>query len=603
MMKTDIGSGLVLWAFPWTAVAAAAPVGVPAAGRTPSSGAGSPRSRLAAGQRVPRQRRVPRDARAAGRTSGARPLRHHAGRVSSGRGRLPGKCAHRQLWATNHYTTWTKSALTQLAISVFLCTTLPVTAQPSVRVSYPRPAQYVYATAYEPAKATKPAARRAQPAQTLVPSARPTVTITTTEPPPVAAEPFPITITFSAPVTGVELSDLIVGNGIASDLEGQAATYTATVFPADSGTVTVDIPAGAAVDSVGNPSSAALPFSIAADTAPPTVTITTTDPAPVRGPFSITVAFSEPVTGFRLRDLLIVNGIALDLEGQGATYTATVTPADSGTVTVDIPAGAALDSAANFSAAALPLSIAADTTPPTVTITTTDPAPVRGQPFSIVITFSEPVTGFQLNDLTVENGAASELTPASYTATVTPAESGNLTIDIAAQGARDRVGNPMDRADSFSIEVDRTLTQKVLTFVGIIFVVVAIPVWRSLFSGGPHTDQTFIRGPGAEKREIANFFLIVLILTVWTINIIQISLEEELSFWWTFLMILLALLTYGLCHVFKLLDSHPYHGRHNSAVINFGAVAIGLLILVSHNAWDLPHSYLIRTAFDKAAGR
>ena len=45
--------------------------------------------------------------------------------------------------------------------------------------------------------------------------------------------------------TGFELEDLVVGNGSASELQGNNATYTATITPEASGTVTVDIEPGA----------------------------------------------------------------------------------------------------------------------------------------------------------------------------------------------------------------------------------------------------------------------------------------------------------------------------------------------------------------------
>ena len=62
--------------------------------------------------------------------------------------------------------------------------------------------------------------------------------------------------------------DLVVGNGSASELQGNNATYTVTITPEASGTVTVDIAAGAAQDSAGNPSAAAAQFSITADLTP-----------------------------------------------------------------------------------------------------------------------------------------------------------------------------------------------------------------------------------------------------------------------------------------------------------------------------------------------
>ena len=69
-------------------------------------------------------------------------------------------------------------------------------------------------------------------------------------------------------MTGFEREDLVVGNGSASEPQGNNATYTATVTPEASGTVTVDIAAGAAQDRAGNPSAAADQFSIVADLDP-----------------------------------------------------------------------------------------------------------------------------------------------------------------------------------------------------------------------------------------------------------------------------------------------------------------------------------------------
>ena len=301
---------------------------------------------------------------------------------------------------------------------------------------------------------------------TPVDTTAPTVTITSAASEPVSG-PFSITVTFSEPVTGFDLPDLVVGNGSASELQGNEASYTATVTPTASGAVTVDIAAGAAEDSAGNPSVAADQFSITADPTPvdttaPTVTITSAASEPVSGPFSITVTFSEPVTGFDLPDLVVGNGSASELQGNEASYTATVTPTASGAVTVDIAAGAAEDSAGNPSAAADQFSITADPTPvdttaPTVTITSAASEPVSG-PFSITVTFSEPVTGFELQDLVVGNGSASELqgNETSYTATVTPTASGAVTVDIAAEAAEDSAGNPSAAADQFSITADLT---------------------------------------------------------------------------------------------------------------------------------------------------
>ena len=195
----------------------------------------------------------------------------------------------------------------------------------------------------------------------------PTMAISTAASAPVNG-PFTVTFTFSEEVTGFELTDLVVGNGSSSALQGDGASYTATITPEASGTVTVDVPAGGAEDSAGNPSVAAQQFSIAAeltavDDVAPRVTITGPATEPVIGPFSITVIFSEPVTGFELEDVVVGNGVASELEGDGARYTATVTPTAPGPVTVDIAAGAAEDSAGNPSMAADQFSITVELTP------------------------------------------------------------------------------------------------------------------------------------------------------------------------------------------------------------------------------------------------
>ena len=99
-----------------------------------------------------------------------------------------------------------------------------------------------------------------------------------------------------------------------------------------------------------------------ADTTSPTVVISSDAVAPVTGPFSIAIAFSELVTGFELADLVVGNGSPSALHGTGPSYGATITPAASGAVTVDIAAGAAEDDAGNPSVAAEQFSIVADLT-------------------------------------------------------------------------------------------------------------------------------------------------------------------------------------------------------------------------------------------------
>ena len=343
--------------------------------------------------------------------------------------------------------------------------TVTITPEASATVTVDIPA----GAAQDDAGNESEAAARFSIAAELADTAAPTVTIGTAASAPVNG-PFTATFTFSEEVTGFELTDLVVGNGSPSALQGDGASYTATITPAASGPVTVDVPAGAASDGAGNPSLAAQQFSIAAeltavDDVAPTVTISTAVSAPIAGPFTITIVFSESVTGFELPDLVVGNGVASDLRGNGTTFTVTITPEASATVTVDIPAGAAQDDAGNESEAAARFSIAAelaDTAAPTVTIGTAASAPVNG-PFTATFTFSEEVTGFELTDLVVGNGSPSALQGdgASYTATITPAASGPVTVDVPAGAASDGAGNPSLAAQQFSIAAELTAVDDV----------------------------------------------------------------------------------------------------------------------------------------------
>ena len=54
-------------------------------------------------------------------------------------------------------------------------------------------------------------------------------------------------------MVGFEASDLVIDNGEAGPLLGQDEVYETTVWPAATGTVTIDVPEGVAEDAWGNP--------------------------------------------------------------------------------------------------------------------------------------------------------------------------------------------------------------------------------------------------------------------------------------------------------------------------------------------------------------
>ena len=162
---------------------------------------------------------------------------------------------------------------------------------------------------------------------------------------------FDVKITFSEDVTGFEQGDITVGNGSVTAFSGSGSSYTATIEPAASGTVLVDVAASVAEDAATNGNEAASQFSVTADIDAPTVSISgPTDDQ--NNAFDVTITFSEDVTGFEQGDITIANGAITAFSGSGSSYTATIEPADSGTITVDVPANVADDAVGNGNEAA-----------------------------------------------------------------------------------------------------------------------------------------------------------------------------------------------------------------------------------------------------------
>ncbi|UCG73024.1 MAG: glycoside hydrolase family 16 protein [Chromatiales bacterium] len=93
-------------------------------------------------------------------------------------------------------------------------------------------------------------------------------------------------------------------------------------------------------------------------------------------------------------------------------------------------------------------SVTLDTTAPTVAIEGAPAAFVSLDPFPVTFQFSEPVTGFDADDIDVTNGAAGNFagSGATYTADITPSGVGTLVIGVAAGSAVDAVGLPNEAA-------------------------------------------------------------------------------------------------------------------------------------------------------------
>ncbi|MBE2286001.1 MAG: DUF1929 domain-containing protein [Prosthecobacter sp.] len=173
----------------------------------------------------------------------------------------------------------------------------------------------------------------------------PSIQLETTSDPVSGA--FEVTLRASEDVTGLESDDIIVSNGIVSNLNGDGSVHTLTITPDTDGEVTVSLPAGAVSDAAGNPNTASnvlrVNFAAIADP-PPTVTLTFASGIN-NGTVVLNAQFTEEVSGLSEDDFNITNGTVIGLSGSGSLWLATIQTAGTGDLVVHLPADAAQDSA------------------------------------------------------------------------------------------------------------------------------------------------------------------------------------------------------------------------------------------------------------------
>ena len=167
-------------------------------------------------------------------------------------------------------------------------------------------------------------------------------------------------VVFSETVTGVDAADFDVAGTTANAtvVNGSGTTWWVTVSGGDlddlDGEVSLRFASGQDIRNLaGQTLNPALPSGASyrtytLDNTAPTVTI-----GPSRAgasPFTVSVRFSETVTGLAQSDIMVTNGSATHLRGRDSAYAATVTPASANapaTITVTVAPGAALDQAGN----------------------------------------------------------------------------------------------------------------------------------------------------------------------------------------------------------------------------------------------------------------
>ena len=294
---------------------------------------------------------------------------------------------------------------------------------------------------------------------------RPTVAITSSAP-SVVDDSFQVTITFSEPVTATKaeesvIDQLSVVNGrvldgyctFPPDSFREFQECTARISPDDYGDVIVTVDSGVTHNPGGQPNRTSEPLIRAyaiSPVGPPTVSLSSSAPAVVHASFDVLVSFSEPVTGLNdlsslestvngvllnewcssvssagdSCELQVVNGaiqqLVCDAWIEFRMCTATIEPDSTGDVTITINAGAVQDRSGETNTAPASLVRQSQISRPTVEITSSAPEVVTDS-FDVRITFSEPVFGFEQEDLEVFNGIVTHFSGfgKDYTATIT----------------------------------------------------------------------------------------------------------------------------------------------------------------------------------------
>ena len=138
-------------------------------------------------------------------------------------------------------------------------------------------------------------------------------TVTITAPTTTQTDAFDVTITFSESVTDFTQNGIqLTGDANVTSFSGSGTTYTAQITPADNtqGTLEIQIPEDVAQDTASNFNTESDAVTVSVDRKVPTVEITNVPTTVQMGAFSVTITFSETVTGFMKTDISLTGAAA-----------------------------------------------------------------------------------------------------------------------------------------------------------------------------------------------------------------------------------------------------------------------------------------------------
>jgi hypothetical protein len=273
-----------------------------------------------------------------------------------------------------------------------------------------------------------------------------------------------VAIDFGEVVTGLTLSDFVLVNATVSELVDQGmGRYSVRVTAVNDGQVSVSLPAAAVRDLANNNSLASNVLSRSVDTAVPTAVLSTNEPNPTtRSSFPFTIQFSEPVIGFEISDLVLLNATVSNwAEPTPGRFTATLNATTDGAVLVGFSSGAARDASGNVNSTPSPLIVSVNTGAANYKplLSTTEPSITANKNWTALIDFGRVVTGFEASDLVLTNATATitSLGSGRFQINVTSVNEGTVTIQLPADRVRDTDNHPNQASDPLTLQfVDTT---------------------------------------------------------------------------------------------------------------------------------------------------
>jgi hypothetical protein len=284
--------------------------------------------------------------------------------------------------------------------------------------------------------------------------APPAVTISSISPALTKDSPMQMTINFSESVTGFDVTDIDVSNASLQNFTGSGAAFTVELVPTSDGEVTAVIVANKAQDIAANGNTASEIFTRIYDSTAPLTPVITDLSKAFNSSFVTTLQQGVPADANFKEFRFTTDGTdptcSSGTSASGATASVTV-PAQTTTLK------AIVCDEVGYSSPVASAEYLYDGSKPSVSISSdVGSGPTNHSSVTLTFTFSEPVNGFDVNDISLANASKGILTASSstvYTLEINPTGS-LVTADVAANVATDSAGNGNTAASQWGVTYD-----------------------------------------------------------------------------------------------------------------------------------------------------